>query len=376
MSTGIVVRRIRSADYGAFGDNFDELSRRALAPNPHMAPAAVEAAGLLIPPDKIVILAAWRSEALGSERLLGIWAFARRRDWRSGFAAALVSPLLPLYEVSSVPVVDRDHLDDVLQAMLRHILAAADLPKTLLLPLLPQEGALYGALTEACRISGSRLATYESWQRPMLLPQLGDGAESYLRRSLGSAYKKRMQQYRAISKAGAIMFHRRRGEPARAGFEEFMALEAAGWKGKAGTAIASRPADAAYFGRLVSAFAARDTLQLDALLLDDKPIAMGVLIESAGTRHFLKIAYDESQSRHSPGRALTVAMIQADFAGTPANIFDSGAGDGVDAGTYVWGERRTMGNSIVSLGAAAPAAPHLAASTRQRLRRLRDRNKG
>lgn len=103
---------------------------------------------------------------------------------------------------------------------------------------------------------------------------------------------------------------------------------------------------------------------------------MGLLIESAGTRHFLKIAYDESQSRLSPGRALTIAMLQADFAGTPPVVFDSGAGDGVDAGTYVWGERREMGHAIVTLGSRRPGLPELAARARQGLRRLRKRLKG
>jgi hypothetical protein len=100
---------------------------------------------------------------------------------------------------------------------------------------------------------------------------------------------------------------------------------------------------------------------------------MGLLVESAGARHFLKIAYDESQPRHSPGRALTIAMLQADFAGTPPSFFDSGAGDGVDAGTYVWGERRAMGNAVIRLGNASPGLPEAAARLRQGLRLARAR---
>lgn len=375
MSTGIVVRRISPANYSAMAPAFDELSASALAPNPHMAPAAIEAAMLLMPADRIVILAAWQNEALGSEHLLGIWAFARRRDWRSGFAGALVAPLLPLYEVSSSPVLHRDHIVDVVQAMLRHIQASSDLPDTLALPLLPQEGALADALRETCRLSSSRFETYELWQRPMLLPQPGDDAERYLRRALGGSYKKRMQQFRATMKAGTVTFQRLRGDAARDRFDGFLALEASGWKGKAGTAIAARSADAAYFRKLVAGFAATGSLQLDSLLLDGQPIAMGLLIESAGTRHFLKIAYDEAQSRLSPGRTLTIAMIQADFASAPATVFDSGAGDGVEAGTYAWGERRAMGNSVIGLGRAGLRGAHLAMMARRTLRRLRERGR-
>ena len=368
MNTGIVVRRLRPADYAGQGPAFTELAARALEPNPHMAPAAIAAARVVVPEDGIVILAAWLSEALGSERLAGIWALRHQRDWRTGFAAALTAPILPLYEVSSLPVIDADHAPDVMQAMLRHLRAAGDLPHTLALPLLPLEGPSFAALAEACRSTGSRLGICERWQRPVMRPAPGDDAERYLRRALGQSYKKRMQQFRAIARHGQIGFQRLRGEAARRALPDFLTLEAAGWKGEAGTAIARLPQAHAYFDSLATQFAAIDALQIDTLLLDGRLLAMGLLIESAGTRHFLKIAYDESEARHSPGRALTIAMIQADFAGNPPAFFDSGAGDAVDAGTYVWGERRAMGNAIIRLGRASPGLPEAAARLRQGLR--------
>ena len=102
---------------------------------------------------------------------------------------------------------------------------------------------------------------------------------------------------------------------------------------------------------------------------------MGLLVESGNRRHFLKIAHDETQGRHSPGRTLAIAMLQADFNGTPPAFFDSGAGEGVDAGTYVWGERREMANAIIRVGPGRPGAAQIAAFGRMWLRRLRDREK-
>lgn len=373
MSADIVVRRLRLPEYLGLAPAFAELSRHAVEPNPHMSPAAVSAATLLVPEDRIVIVAAWRSEALGSESLVGIWALLRQCDWRTGFALVLTAPLVPLYEVSSLPVLDRDHAEDIALAMLRHLAASSDLPKVLALPLLPLEGPCSDALREALRATGSRLSTYETWQRPVMVAQPGDDAERYLRRALGSGYKKRMQQFRSLAKAGTPVFARRRGNAARDAFETFLALEAAGWKGEAGTAIACLPQDSAYFHRLVELLSAQDAVLVDALLIDGKPIAMGLLVESAGTRNFLKIAYDETQGRLSPGRALTIAMLQADFRDGPPAFFDSGAGEGVDAGTYVWGERRQMANALVAIGASAFGAAQLAANARMWLRRVRDR---
>jgi hypothetical protein len=370
----IAIRRIRLPDYLGMHEAFAELSDHALEANPHMAPAAVEAATLLIHPDHIVILGAWRNETLGQDRLAGIWALRRRRDLRTGFAAALCAPLLPLYEVLSTPVLDRDVADAAMQALLRHCIAAGDLPKTLLLPLMPLEGQSFEALAEACRVTRSRLALVERWQRPVMVPRPGDGPETYLRRSLGPSYKKRMQQFRMVQRAGRAGFRRERGAAAAASLDTFLALEAAGWKGAGGTAIAKLPRAAAYFRRLADLFAARDGLLIDSLVLDGTPIAMGLLLESAGRRHFLKIAYDETRRSLSPGRALTIAMLISDFSGTPPRFLDSGAGDGVDAGTYVWGERREMGHAVIALGRDRATLPQLAAEARALLRRLRDRH--
>lgn len=368
----IVVRRIGPAAYAELGPAFAELARHALEPNPHMAPAAVTAATLLVPADEIIVLCAWFSEALDFERLVGVWAFRREQGWRSGFAGTLASPLVPLYEVSSHPVLDHDHAAETARALMRYLLASRDLPHVLLLPLLPLDGPCYAILSEACRQTGSQISLYERWIRPVMIPQPGDDMERYLRRSLGSGYKKRMQQFRAVAKHGALTFRRSRGRAALDALDVFLTLEASGWKGEAGTAIACLPADAAYIRRMAELFAGADALQIDTLLLDGQVLAMGLLIESGDRRHFLKIAYDEAQARHSPGRTLTIAMLQADLAGTPPAFFDSGAGEGVDAGTYAWGERREMANAIIRIGPGRPGAAQFAALSRMWLRRLRE----
>ena len=372
MIADIVVRRIAAGDCARLSGSFADLCRRSDEPNPHMSPAAIAAATVLVHPESIVVLGAWQSEALGIERLVGLWAMRRGRGWRSGFASVLTAPVLPLYEVSSLPVLDRDHGAAALAAMLRHI-RAAGLPRTLALPLLPMTGPTTQALRAAVDALGATLHGFEHWERPMMIPLPGDTAESYLRRSLGGGFKKRMQQQRALGRQGDLVFRRHRGTDAVAAFERFLMLEASGWKGAARTAIASRPADTHYFRELVSDFAAVDGVQIDALTLDGRDIAMGLLVEAGGTRHFLKIAYDEDQARHSPGRALTIAMIEADFAGRPAAIFDSGAGDGVDAATYPWGETRPMANPLLTLPGTRALLPRAGATARMELRRLRAR---
>ena len=60
--------------------------------------------------------------------------------------------------------------------------------------------------------------------------------------------------------------------------EEFMAMEAAGWKGKAGTAFAAVPGHAAFFREVCRAFARRDRLELWAMRCGDQTLAMTTMI--------------------------------------------------------------------------------------------------
>lgn len=182
-----------------------------------------------------------------------------------------------------------------------------------------------------------------------------------------------MQQHRQLEKAGQLTYQRHRGEAALAALDDFLALEAAGWKGRGGTALACRPLDAAYIRAVVRNFAATDAARVDLLRLDGAPVAGGLLLDLAGQAHFLKIAYDEGKARLSPGRALAIEMLRGDFAaGLPFRL-DSGAGDRVDPSAYPWAERQEMANAIVALAGHSAALPRLAASLRLRLRRWRDR---
>lgn len=371
MSRAIAVRRIPAEAFGAEAEAFAELCLRADAPNLHMAPAAIAAAATFgVDAAQIVILAAHEE---GDGRLLGLWALRRARSLGTGLAPVLEAPLVPLYEVSSAPVLDRGRAAEVAAALIGAIAAAPDLPQILKLPLLPLAGPVFAALSQAFAATGSVMTSFERWQRPMLVPEPGDDAERYLRRSLGPGYKKRLQQHRQLEKAGALAYERHRGPDAVAALEDFLALEAAGWKGASGTALARLPRDCAYIRTVVSNFAGVDAARVDLLRLDGAPIAAGVLLDAAGQSHFLKIAYDEARARLSPGRALAIAMLRADFAAGRPFRLDSGAGDQVDPSAYPWGERQEMANAIVALPGRSALLPRLAAAARMRLRRWRHR---
>jgi CelD/BcsL family acetyltransferase involved in cellulose biosynthesis len=90
-------------------------------------------------------------------------------------------------------------------------------------------------------------------------------------------------------------------------------LEAAGWKGKAGTAILSRPQTAKFYRELARAFHERGDLQLSWSTYEDRIIAFDLSILRAGRLWGLKGTYDETVSKLSPGLVLRLKVIEHCF---------------------------------------------------------------
>ncbi len=110
---------------------------------------------------------------------------------------------------------------------------------------------------------------------------------------------------RRLHEMGTVAL-RRAGSPGEAGeaLGEFLALEAAGWKGEGGTAIALGPALVRFYGGIVRDAAARGTLAIRTLTLDGRPIAVHLGIIHRGVYHLPKTAYDERLGSVSPGQLL------------------------------------------------------------------------
>lgn len=97
-----------------------------------------------------------------------------------------------------------------------------------------------------------------------------------------------------------------------AGFE----LEALGWKGSAGTAIASDPTTLRFYEEVAAWASARGWLRLWFLRLDDRPVAFAYCLVHAGVHYVLKVGFDPEFRGFAPGILLTRQML--------ANAFESG----------------------------------------------------
>jgi CelD/BcsL family acetyltransferase involved in cellulose biosynthesis len=86
-----------------------------------------------------------------------------------------------------------------------------------------------------------------------------------------------------------------------AGLDRFLALEAAGWKGEAGSALSSDPAHERFQRESAEAFRAQGRLHLLELRAGGRTAASVLALRSHGTLSTLKIGHDESLRRGTPG---------------------------------------------------------------------------
>jgi CelD/BcsL family acetyltransferase involved in cellulose biosynthesis len=85
---------------------------------------------------------------------------------------------------------------------------------------------------------------------------------------------------------------------------ELYTVEASGWKGRRGTAIASRPDTASFYSAVAHWAASRGWLRLAFLRLDDRPVACDFALEHDGTWYSLKAGYDEALRSFGAGALL------------------------------------------------------------------------
>lgn len=250
-----------------------------------------------------------------------------------------------------VPLVTRGLETAFWQAMLGWADQSAKTGLFLHLPHLPLDSTSYRALTAVCDEQGRPAGLVHCEERAMLASDLSPDA--YLAAVLtGKKRKELRRQFARLSEQGVLSMTRTRAaEQLEAWVEAFLALEQSGWKGAAGSALASHHATADLFREALAGAAIRGRLERLTLALDDEPLAMlASFITPPGAFSF-KTAFDERYARFSPGvllqRANLSMLADPDVAWT-----DSCAAADHPMIDHFWRERRVIGRLSVGIGGA------------------------
>jgi hypothetical protein len=261
-----------------------------------------------------------------------------------------INPYAPL----GVPLIDREAAEPVLGAWLEHM--ASYRPRLLLLPMFPQQGELARVFDAALvRRDGASMA-FAVHERALLSPA-GDRAD-YIERALPRKKLKELgRQLRRLSDDGAVAWDIAR-DPAAIGaaLADFLALEEAGWKGRAGTAAARSPQIGAFLEAAVAALAHEGKAEIMRLMLAGRAIAALIVLRSGDTAWCWKIAYDEQHARASPGVQLMLQATKTLLAEPGLSHIDSCAAPDHPMIDHIWRERLPLADRLVRPGPDGGAA--------------------
>ena len=330
------------ADLAPLADDIRALAARAVEPNVFYEPAFILAAAPVFGAGAGAILV---RSATG--RLTGLFP-ARIERPQGGLVPMLCGfahPFAPL----GVPLIDRDDAEAVVGAWLDRLAGDRAMPALLLMPFISEQGAFARVLDTVLSQAGRASAVFGQHTRALLDP--GAERDSYLERAVSAGRRKEMRrQRRRLEEFGPVTFDTVTGaDGIAAALQDFLVLEASGWKGVAGTAIVDEPAIKTFVQTAVSSLAAQGHARIDRMLLDGKPIAATVTLQSGDTAWCWKIGYNEGLARSSPGVQL-VCDLTENLLAQPAPLrVDSCAAAGNPMIDHVWRERLAVSDRLIEV---------------------------
>jgi CelD/BcsL family acetyltransferase involved in cellulose biosynthesis len=206
------------------------------------------------------------------------------------------------YEPADFLYADAAHLDELVQALARAGCA-------LYVERLRADSPLLPALRRAYHGRGLAL----SFPKPAS-PYLTLGSDLHEPEQLLSAQGRHdlRRRRRRAAELGPTRFELLSPSPAEvdATLDEVFRVEAAGWKSRAGTALAVDPREGTFTRRYASLAAERGMLRVRFMRIGDRAVATEIGMELADTYFSLKCGYDEAIARLSPGRMLAMETIR------------------------------------------------------------------
>lgn len=326
--------------------HFDSLSDRQVGAWRSLAEVAVEANPFFEP--EFVLTAASHLPSRG----IGLMTVEDGDEWRACMPVARmrVAGLSPglgtwrhQYCFLGTPLVDRHRLDQAVSALARQPLHEGG--ALLFTAEAISDGPVLSALRES--LSEQRLAiVFEIGHERAALQRRKDGVYSDGMR----AHRRRELQrlWRRLEEDLGEQLEVEEDVGDRPVWENFLELEAAGWKGRNATALAADPSHAEFFRELCAGFAAAGRLQMLTLKAGERVIAMKCNIAAGDTLFCFKIAYDESLSRYSPGVQLERMNVDLFHERRDEEFMDSCADPDNKMINRLWPDRRSISHFVLA----------------------------
>lgn len=360
-------------------EELDFLSNRVMEPNVFFT-ARLLAPAMPRIDDRSVRFALMRDENGSKSRMRFLMPFTVEKPGFSvgpSIIRTWANPFGPL----GTPLIDAEDaaetIDNLLDALAQPELR---LPKVLVVPDLRLEGPFVRMLKAIALSRNLPLATTDRHNRPMLDSDM-DG-EAYLKQTLATNHLREMRrQWRQLEALGDLSYDvARQPGDIRMRMEEFLALEASGWKGRKRSALVNDRFRSAFAREAVNNLAEVDAVRIHTINLNGEAIASMVVFITMGEAYTWKTAFNEDYARYSPGKLLTQKLTEWHL--DDANILrtDSCAVQDHPIMSRFWQEKQQMGTLVIGLSQNSDrdvrqvsSQVHMYRNTRNLARMLRER---
>jgi Acetyltransferase (GNAT) domain len=305
------------------------------------------------------------------ENKCGEWSFWPRKSGRLAFFGALCAPelMLPILSRSedaklilienesttlmALPFVpgrfyDRSLASPLVASGVPHVAVSAQVDaltaflknqdKPFLFRSIPSDGEFFVAIKKL----STNFAIVNSWI---------DGTfEAWMNQNFDHKRRKEFKRLRnRLSDQGELKLEILQGSEGLDQYiRDLLDLEAAGWKGKRGTALKADPDLHFAFRAAMINLAAAGKLRFWRLTLDGKPIAALYAIVEGDQAWLGKIAYDEEFAKYSPGVLIIFSATESFFAEKTIRRVDSSAIPNHPMIDRIWRDRIDMADVFVS----------------------------
>jgi CelD/BcsL family acetyltransferase involved in cellulose biosynthesis len=212
------------------------------------------------------------------------------------------------------PLIHPTYAADCLKTFFGWLDQAPEAGSFLEMPYLGGDGWLNQLLTNSANESRNLMMIEDRNNRALLeiAETTPDASEAYITTALSGKRRKELRrQEKLLREQGSLEFAELRpGDDAESWFEEFLQLEAKGWKGEEGSALVSNAASKNFFLTMVRAAAQRGQLMMLALRLNGQTLAMKCNLLAGPGSFAFKIAFDEAFASFSPGVQLELENIR------------------------------------------------------------------
>lgn len=322
----------------ALGDAWERLSLNVIEENPYYSPLFLRAMLEHIEGEcEIKALVVYNQGVL-----VGFLPFVVDK-WHWLGAALVNKAFKHPFITLTIPLVDRQYPDRVVEALVIAMVEHGASGGFWLFDNFNLKGPVGLLFSDVFNAGDLSSKIFDEFDRTVL--DHGPTFEQHMATCVSNKRRRDLKRNRKrLSKRGEVVMRSfTQGEELTGAVDDFLKMEAAGWKGKKGTALACHEATEVFSRNVFGTGDEKSITRADVLYLDARPIALSLAIHTGNTAFTMKCTYDEDYRTYSPGLLLEQDIIE--------DFLKTGWVERLDSATTVSGHVvQGLWNNSISVG--------------------------